>query len=37
MLLSANLFDGKNLSMDYADIPTAVFSHPNIGPVGLTA
>ncbi len=22
--------------MDYADIPTAVFSHPNIGTVGLT-
>ena len=36
MVLSANLFDGKNLSMDYADIPTAVFSHPNIGTVGLT-
>ena len=36
MVLSANLFNGKNLDMDYADIPTAVFSHPNIGTVGLT-
>ena len=36
MVLAANLFDGKNLSMDYADIPTAVFSNPNIGTVGLT-
>ena len=31
-----NLYDGKNLAMDYADIPTAVFSNPNIGTVGLT-
>jgi len=36
MVLSANLFDGKDRRMDYADIPTAVFSHPNIGTVGLT-
>ncbi len=36
MVLSANLFDGKDLSTDYADIPTAVFSHPNIGTVGLS-
>jgi glutathione reductase (NADPH) len=36
MVLSANLFDGRDDSMDYADIPTAVFSHPNIGTVGLT-
>ena len=36
MVLSANLFDGKDYSMDYADIPTAIFSHPNIGTVGLT-
>jgi len=35
MVLSSNLFDGKDYSMDYADIPTAVFSHPNIGTVGL--
>jgi len=36
MVLSANLFDGKNLKMDYEDIATAVFSNPNIGTVGLT-
>ena len=36
MVLSANLFDGQDRRMDYADIPTAVFSHPNIGTVGLT-
>ena len=36
MVLSSNLFDGKDYSMDYADIPTAIFSHPNIGTVGLT-
>ena len=36
MVVSANLFDGKDLAMDYADIPTAVFSDPNIGTVGLT-
>jgi glutathione reductase (NADPH) len=36
MVLSANLFDGKDLQMDYADIATAVFSHPNMGTVGLT-
>jgi glutathione reductase (NADPH) len=36
MVLSANLFKGERQRMDYADIPTAVFSHPNIGTVGLT-
>lgn len=36
MVLSANLFDGKDQRADYGDIPTAVFSHPNIGTVGLT-
>jgi glutathione reductase (NADPH) len=36
MVLAGNLFRGENLSMDYADIPTAVFSQPNIGTVGLT-
>jgi len=35
MVLSSNLFNGKDYCMDYADIPTAVFSHPNIGTVGL--
>lgn len=36
MVLSANLFKGESNTMDYADIPTAVFSQPNIGTVGLT-
>ncbi len=36
MILSANLFAGADRTMDYADIPTAVFSHPQIGTVGLT-
>ncbi len=36
MVLSANLYDGKDLRMDYADVPSAVFSTPNIGSVGLT-
>ncbi|MFT6581146.1 MAG: glutathione reductase (NADPH) [Alphaproteobacteria bacterium] len=36
MVLAGNLFRGENLSLDYADIPTAVFSQPNIGTVGLT-
>jgi glutathione reductase (NADPH) len=36
MVLSANLFKGANRAMDYADVPTAVFSNPNIGTVGLT-
>ena len=36
MVLAANLFNGEDQRMDYADIPTAVFSHPNIGTVGLT-
>ena len=36
MVLAANLFNGEDQRMDYADIPTAVFSHPNIGTCGLT-
>ena len=36
MKLSSNLFKGTNDKMDYADIPTAVFSDPPIGTVGLT-
>ena len=36
MVLSANLFRGESGTMDYADVPTAVFSQPNIGTVGLT-
>ena len=36
MVLSANLYNGQNLVTDYVGIPTAVFSHPNIGTVGLS-
>ena len=36
MVLSANLFAGADRRLTYADIPTAVFSHPQIGTVGLT-
>jgi glutathione reductase (NADPH) len=36
MALVKTLFQGKPTAMDYADIPTAVFSHPPIGTVGLT-
>ena len=36
MKLASNLFRGTTLRMDYADIPTAVFSNPPIGTVGLT-
>ena len=35
--LSERLFNGKNdAKMDYATIPTVIFSHPAIGTVGLT-
>lgn len=36
MAVAANLFNGGDQGMDYADIPTAVFSQPNIGTCGLT-
>lgn len=37
MILVHNLYSGEeNRVMDYANIPTAVFCHPNIGTVGLT-
>ena len=36
MRLASNLFRGTNLKMDYADVPTAVFSDPPVGTVGLT-
>jgi len=36
MVLAANLYNGEDRRMDYADIATAVFSHPTIGTVGLT-
>ncbi|MHA1108752.1 MAG: FAD-dependent oxidoreductase, partial [Alphaproteobacteria bacterium] len=36
MALVSTLFKGEPKAMDYADIPTAVFSQPPIGTVGLT-
>ena len=36
MKISSNLFNGTKAKMDYSDIPTAVFSDPPIGTVGLT-
>ena len=36
MILASNLFKDSNLEMDYVNIPTAVFSHPNVGTVGLS-
>ena len=36
MVLVANLYNGSDESMDYDTIPTAVFSQPTIGTVGLT-
>ena len=35
MKLASNLFKGTSEKMDYADIPTAVFSDPPVGTVGL--
>ena len=36
MVVVARLFGRGERSMSYANIPTAVFSHPNIGTVGLS-
>ena len=36
MALAATLFGGRPTSPDHADVPTAVFSQPPIGTVGLT-
>jgi glutathione reductase (NADPH) len=36
MILARHLFDKKNDAVDYSDIPTCVFSQPNLGTVGLT-
>jgi glutathione reductase (NADPH) len=36
MQLSAYLYKGRPVEMDYDNIPTAVFSNPSIGTVGLT-
>lgn len=31
-----NVFKGHSLEMDYQNIPTAIFSHPNVATVGLS-
>jgi glutathione reductase (NADPH) len=31
-----NVFGGKNIAVDFSDIPTAVFSEPEVGTIGLT-
>ncbi|MES2934150.1 MAG: glutathione-disulfide reductase [Pseudomonadota bacterium] len=36
MIVAANLFDASQRRMSYENIPTAVFSHPNVATVGLT-
>ncbi len=36
MALARTLFKGDPTTLDYGNIPTAVFSHPHIGTVGLT-
>lgn len=36
MRLASNLYGGTRLAMDYDGIPTAVFSNPPVGTVGLT-
>lgn len=36
MALVRHLFEGKPIALDYDNIPTAVFSQPNIATVGLT-
>ena len=36
MCLAATLFAGQSDSPDYADVPSAVFSQPPVGSVGLT-
>jgi glutathione reductase (NADPH) len=36
MVVAARLFNKGRKEMSYANIPTAVFSHPNVGTVGLS-
>ena len=36
MAFAATLFKGEPTAMDYTDVPTAVFSQPPIGTVGMT-
>ena len=35
MVLASNLYKNTEKTMDYSNIATAVFSHPNVGTVGL--
>ena len=35
-ILARNLYGGRSDRLDYENIPTSVFSHPNLGTVGLT-
>ncbi len=35
-IVARNLFGGASDALDYHNIPTAVFCHPNLGTVGLT-
>jgi len=35
MVLASNLYKNTKKTMDYSNIATAVFSHPNVGTVGL--
>jgi glutathione reductase (NADPH) len=34
--VATTLFGGKPVKPDHSDVPSAVFSHPNVGTVGLT-
>jgi len=36
MVLARHLFGNQNTTVDYSDIPTCVFSQPNLSTVGLT-
>ena len=36
MVVAENLFGSGGRSLDYEDIPTAIFSNPNVGTVGLS-
>jgi glutathione reductase (NADPH) len=36
MVVAERLFGNGKRSIDYRNVPTAVFSHPNVGTVGLT-
>jgi len=36
MIVAENLFGASDRSLDYENIPTAIFSNPNVGTVGLS-